>query len=137
MTFIPYLNFAGNCREAFERYREIFGGQLDLLTFEDMPGGAGEVPPDQAALVMHARLVCGDAILMGSDDPSSDGTTARCAWINWFTTDGAEAERVFAELSEAGEITMPLAETFWSPRFGMCVDRFGVGWMVNVLPPAD
>lgn len=91
------------------------------------PGG---VDPD---LVMHAALTLDDGdLLMASDDPTGDGAGTKGAAINITLTDAEEARRVFDGLSSGGQITMPLGETFWSPLFGMCTDRFGVAWMVDV-----
>ena len=133
MAFHPYLNFGGNCREAFTRYQEIFGGELTLLTMSEMPGGE-DVPPDQADRIMHAALTFDGHILMASDAPPGDFGPVQGMLVNYTVTDVAEAERVFEALAEGGEVTMPMAETFWAPRFGMCVDRFGTPWMVNAEP---
>ena len=130
MPFQPYLNFGGNCREAFTRYQEIFGGELVLLPMSDMPSDQ-PLPADQADLIMHAALTFDGAILMASDDPTGNFDGVRGIHVNCSVGDVAEAERVFAALADGGEVTMPMAETFWSPRFGMCVDRFGIPWMVN------
>ena len=134
MAFHPYLFFSGTCRQAFTRYQEVFGGELVLLPMSDMPS-ENEVPAEQANLIMHAALTSEDHLLMGSDDPTGDGGPMRGVAINCTVPDVAEAKRVFEALGEGGEITMPLAETFWSPMFGMCVDRFGTPWMVNAEAP--
>jgi PhnB protein len=134
MAFHPYLNFGGNCRQAFTRYQEIFGGELVLLPMSDMPSDQ-PVPPDQADLIMHGALTFDGHLLMASDDPTGNFTDVRGMHVNYTVADPAEAERVFAALAEGGEVTMPLAETFWSPGFGMCVDRFGTPWMINVEAP--
>ena len=131
MPFQPYLNFGGNCREAFTRYHEIFGGELTVLSMADMPAGEAEVPADQKDLVMHAALMLGDDLLMASDAPPGEFKGARDMFVNYSVDDTAEAKRVFDALSEGGEVTMPFAETFWSKGFGMCVDRFGTPWIVN------
>ena len=130
MAIHPYLNFGGNCREAFTRYQEIFGGDLVLLRMSEMPSNE-PVPAEQADLIMHAALSFGDDILMASDDPTGNFDGVRGMHVNYTVPDVAEAERVFAALADGGEVIMPIAETFWSPRFGMCVDRFGTPWMVN------
>ena len=135
MAFHPYLYFGGNCREAFTRYQEIFGGELTLLPMSEMPAGS-EVPPEQAELIMHAALTFEGHLLMASDDPTGGFDGMRGIQVNCTVADVAEAERVFEALAEGGQVTMPLAEAFWSPRFGMCVDRFGTPWMVNVEVPA-
>ena len=134
MAFHPYLYFGGNCREAFTRYQEIFGGQLDLLPMSDAPPEM-EVPAEQADLIMHAALASEGNLLMASDDPSGNASPMTGMHVNCTVADVAEAERVFEALAEGGQVTMPLAETFWAPRFGMCVDRFGTPWMVNAEAP--
>jgi PhnB protein len=136
MAFHPYLNFGGNCREALTRYHEIFGGDLDIMAMSDMPAEEGvDVPPEQADLVMHAALTFGDNLLMASDDPSGGFDGVKGMYVNYSVAETAEAERVFKELADGGETVMPIGETFWSPRFGMCIDRFGTPWMVNAEPP--
>lgn len=132
MSVSPYLAFAGNCRQAFTRYQEIFGGELVLLTTADAPPGSG---PDGAAMpdgIMHAALAMADGLLMGADDLSGgfDGAV-RGMCVSCLVSDVAEARRVFDALSEGGQTQMPLGETFFSPAFGMCIDRFGTPWMVS------
>lgn len=132
MTVRPYLAFAGNCREAFTRYQDIFGGELVLLTMADMPADAGSPPPGaKPDAIMHAALTFGDEVLMGADDMSGgfDGQV-RGMCVNYEAAEPAEAGRVFDALSQGGEVQMPLGQTFFSPAFGMCTDRFGTPWMV-------
>jgi len=136
MAFHPYLIFGGTCREAFTRYQEIFGGELVLLPMSDAPGDQ-EVPPEQADLIMHAALTFDGHLLMASDAPTPDIGPAQGMYVNFSVADPAEAERVFEALADGGKIEQPMAETFWSPRFGMCVDRFGTPWMVNAEPAAE
>jgi PhnB protein len=139
MTFRPYLSFTNNCRQAFTRYEEIFGGELVLLSMTDMPADAGPAPTGaDADLIMHAALMTGDALLMGADDPtgSFDGTVDGIC-VNCALPDVTEARRVFDALSDGGAIQAPLEATFFSPAFGMCTDRFGVPWMIMVEEPAD
>ncbi len=136
MAFHPYLNFGGNCREAFTRYQEIFGGELVLLSMSDMPPDE-PAPADQADLVMHAALTFEGHLLMASDDPTGNFGGVQGMYVNYTVPEVGEAERVFEALADGGEVMMPLAETFWSPRFGMCVDRFGTPWMVNAEAPAQ
>jgi PhnB protein len=136
MAFHPYLFFSGTCREAFTRYQEIFGGDLVLLPMSDMPSDQ-PVPADQADLIMHAALTFGDNLLMASDDPTGDGGPVKGMAVNYSVADVVEAQRVFEALADGGEVTMPLAETFWSPQFGVCVDRFGTPWMVNAEAPVS
>jgi PhnB protein len=134
MSFHPYLFFSGTCRDAFTRYQEVFGGELDLVTMADMPE-IPDVPADQAHLIMHAALMADGQLLMGSDDPTGDGGPMKGVAVNCTVSDTGEAERIYAALADGGEATMPLAQTSWSPMFGMCTDRFGTPWMVNVEAP--
>ena len=137
MAFRPYLAFAGNCRDAFTRYQEIFGGELVLLAMSDTPPDAGPPPegvdPDR---IMHAALMTGDTLLMGSDDPSGNfngAVSGMC--LNCSLPDPGEAKRVFDALVEGGSVQQPFGETFFSPAFGMCTDRYGTPWMVMVDQP--
>src|SRR5262249_304833 len=127
MIFRPYLAFAGNCRDAFTRYQEIFGGELVLLRMSDVPAEAG--PPPEGAkpdTVMHAALKAGDALLMGADDPSGNfNGSVHGMCLNCSLPDVGEAKRVFEALTEGGEVQVPLGKTFFAPAFGMCIDRFG------------
>jgi PhnB protein len=129
MSFRPYLFFGGNCRDAFTRYREIFGGELSVMTMKDVPG---ETPSaDQADLVLHAAVTLGDDLLMGSDDPMSNPFgPVQGMMVTYEAPDVADANRVFDALSEGGTVTQAIIATFFSQAFGMCVDRFGTPWMV-------
>lgn len=131
MAFHPYLNFPGTCREAMTRYQEIFGGELKVFDAPDAPGEAQLTPDWTPDLVVHAALVLDDGMLMASDAP---GTTAAAGtYVNVDAKDVDDAQRIFAALSEGGEVEMPMGETFWSPAFGACADRWGTLWMVS--PP--
>ena len=136
MALYPYLFLSGTCRQAFTRYQEVFGGELALLPMSDMPSEQA-VPAEQAGLIMHAALTFDGQLLMGSDDATGDGGPMRGISVNYAAADTTDATRVFEALSDGGAVTMPLAETFWAPLFGMCVDRFGVPWMVNAEPPGS
>jgi PhnB protein len=135
MSLHPYLFFSNSAREAMTRYHEILGGELDIMNASDMPPGE-EMPfeaPDD--LVIHAALTFGDGdLLMASDDPTGDGSGVKGAALNLSLTDADDVRRVFEALADGGSIDMALGETFWSPLFGTCVDRFGVTWMVNLEP---
>jgi PhnB protein len=137
MDFRPYLAFAGNCREAFTRYHEIFGGELVLLSMSDAPSDAPPPPGTNPDAIMHAALtIDGVALVMGGDDPMGnfDGNVrGMCA--NCLMPDPGEAKRVFDALAEGGTMQQPLGETFFSPAFGMCIDRFGTPWMVMADAP--
>jgi PhnB protein len=135
VAFYPYLAFAGNCREAFTRYREIFGGELMLMDATEMPEGS-DVPTDKERWIVHAALQADGQLLMGADDISGsfDGEN-RGMCTNVTVADPARAKEVFDALAEGGRVQMPLAETFFSPGFGMLVDRFGTPWMVVTDQP--
>jgi len=131
----PYLFFGGRCEEALEFYRSALGAQVDILMhYKDSPEAhpPGMLPPGFENKVMHATFRIGENVLMASDgcgeSSAFDGFSLSLA-----VSTEAEADRVFNALADGGRIRMPLAKTFWSPRFGMLTDRFGLGWMVNVV----
>jgi PhnB protein len=134
MAFRPYLFFGGNCREAFTRYQEIFGGELTLVTMNDVPG---EPPPGAPAdTIIHAALTLGDDLLMASDDPTTDGFgPVQGMMVSYDAKDVADAKRVFDALADRGAVNQALEPTFFSEAFGMCVDRFGTPWMVVAPQP--
>lgn len=136
MAYHPYLFFGGNCREAFTRYQEVFGGELSMVTAADMP--EGDRPPDHFGdMIMNAGLVTKDgSLLYGSDDPTgeSSGSAQRFS-VNFTTPDVAEVKRVYEALAEGGTPSMPPGETSWSPLFGMLTDRFGIPWMIMADAP--
>lgn len=133
-TINPYLNFNGNCDEAFNFYKSVFGGEfLDLQRFKDVPAEA-QLPADEGEWVINVSLPIGNGtVLMGSDSPSSMGKVinGNNYHISIQTDSQAETDRLFNGLSAGGQVTMPLQETFWGARFGMFVDKFGIQWMVN------
>ena len=137
MPFSTYLFFGGNCRDAFTRYHEIFGGDLVLLDMNAAPPDA-RPPGVDPNLVMHGALKIGDQLLMASDDltPGPFGAVQGMR-VCFGTPDGGEAKRVFDALAEGGEVTAPFGPTFFSPGYGMCTDRFGTPWMVSTDPPAE
>jgi PhnB protein len=133
MSFTPYLFFTGDCAEAFARYHEIFGGDLEVMTHADLPDGADPMPGAEPHHVMHASLTLGDAFIYGSDDPTGDGGPKKGVGVVFSVADVDEARRVFDALCEGGTADMEFAATFYSPGFGSCTDRFGVPWMVDTL----
>ena len=132
MQLNAYLGFDDQCEAAFRFYHEVLGGTLEtLMRFGDTPA-CDHVPESHRDRIMHARLVVGQAALMGSDSVPQhpfEGIKGVSIAINVDSI--AEAERVYNGLSEGGHIIMPLGQTFWAARYGMFVDRFGVSWMVN------
>jgi PhnB protein len=135
MSFSPYLFFSGNCAEAFQRYHEIFGGELQVMTHADLPEGAQPMPGAEPHHVMHASIRIGSSFLMGSDDPTGDGGPKVGVAVAYSAPDVAETKRIFDALSDGGEVQMKVEPTFWSPAFGACVDRFGVSWMLDTESP--
>lgn len=132
MAFYPYLFFGRDCRQAFEFYKQVFGGELVLITMNDMPSEQ-PVPPAQGDLIMHAALKFDDdQLLMGSDDPTNDAPgPVKGMMVNYSVPEVARATKAFEALAAGGEVTLPIGATAWSPAFGMCVDRFGTPWMVS------
>lgn len=129
MKLVTYVNFNGDCRQAFEFYREVLGGDIQMFTYGDMPmEGMSEEMKQQ---VMHAQLQIGDEKLMGSDTPGGDYAPPQSAHVSVHIDSPEEAERIFEALSEGGTVEMPIGQQPWATRFGMAVDRFGIPWMVN------
>lgn len=139
MALQAYRFFSNNCREAMTRYQEIFGGQLDVMSFGDMPPGEEAPEGIDPDLVMHAALTFPDGTyLMASDDPSGDGGPVKGVSLHYTAASIEEGDSIFAHLAEGGEVGMPYEEVFWALRFGDCTDRFGTSWMVSVdHPTAD
>jgi PhnB protein len=134
MTVEPYLFFEGNCQEALEFYRDALGAEVTmLLHFKDSPDPS-MVPPNAGDKVMHASLRIGDSTVLASDGRCQGALSFQGFALSLTLSDEAEAERLFALLGDGGHVLMPLAKTFFSPRFGMVADRFGVSWMVYVTP---
>lgn len=132
MKINPYLNFDGTCEEAFKFYAKCLGGEIvAMIPFGDTEA-CGHVPAEFKSKIMHARLVSGDVVLMGSDcTPDYPYEGIRGSTVAIQVSQTSEAERLFSALAESGTVTMPLQKTFWAARFGMFVDQFGVPWMVN------
>jgi PhnB protein len=129
----PYLFFGGRCDEAIEFYRKTLHAEVAMLMrFQDAPEPQPNLPECFHDKVMHAALKIGDTVLMASDGRCDGQSTFEGFSLSITVPDEAEAARVFAGLSEGGLVTMPLEKTFWTPKFGMLTDRFGVGWMVSV-----
>jgi len=130
-----HLVFFGSCREAFAFYEKTFNSKIQMsMTFGDAPAGS-PVPPDSKDLVMHTSMPLGSMLLMGCDAPPGRAQALGGFQISVSMPDEAEVKRIYAALSEGGSVQMPLAPTFWSPLFGMCTDKFGVGWMVSIPGP--
>ena len=131
MHINPYLMFHGQCEEAFRLYERITGGKIvAMLTHEGTPA-AGSVPPEWQKKIIHARLQIGQEFLMGSDAPPDHFRKPQGFSVSLTIKDPGEAERKFKALAEGGSTNMPFGKTFFAKGFGMCVDRFGIPWMVH------
>jgi PhnB protein len=131
----PYLFFDGRCEEALDLYRRLLGAQVDfLMRFKEGPDQTN-VPPGLGDKVMHASFRIGDTELMASDGNARGKPSFQGVSLALTVADEAEAERRFNALADGGQVQMPLTKTFFSPRFGMVADRFGVTWMIVVPGP--
>jgi PhnB protein len=137
MMINPYLTFLGNCEEAFNYYRTVFGGEFTYV------GRFGEMPPQEGitlseedkSKIMHISLpIGGESLLMGSDtggEWAPKTIVGNNISISISADSKADADRIFTALAKGGNITMPLADTFWGDYFGMCTDKFGINWMMS------
>lgn len=144
-TIEPYLYFDGDCREAMELYQSVLGGEMEtMMTYGEGPSDGGDPCPEGVDApaeswkdrIMHACLLVDGRRLMASDAPpgmyETPGGAPVAVAVN---VDGAETvDRIFGVLAEGGKVIMPLETTFWSPRFGMLVDRFGISWLIGCNP---
>ncbi|MFD8076821.1 VOC family protein [Streptomyces sp. NPDC059718] len=130
----PYLNFGGNAREAMEFYQSVFGGALDITTFEDFHSAQDA---GQRNLVAHSMLK-GDAgvTLMASDTPAPEDHKPHGSFSVALGGDQADLTRYWSRLTEGGTVSVPFARSAWGALHGQCVDKFGTAWLVNVTAPA-
>ena len=141
-TINAYLTFDGNCEEAFNFYKSVFGGEFPMVgRFGDMPPAEcmPPLPEDAKNRIMHITLpISEETILMGSDTMAGvhEHKVGNNISLSINTNSREEAERVFHGLSEDGNVTMPLSDTFWGAYFGMWTDKFGINWMVNYDDPS-
>lgn len=135
MKIEPYLNFNGRCDEAVEFYKKALGAEVLMRSaFKDAPDPEmlKQMPPGTGDKVMHVTMKIGDSIVMASDGKCAGAPTFEGISLSLAPSSLQEAEKLFAGLSQGGQVLMPLTKTFWSPGFGMLSDKFGVHWMVNV-----
>jgi PhnB protein len=131
MQLNPYLFYNGNCEAAFNYYAKVLGGEIEaMLTHEGTPA-AEHVPAEWRKKILHAKINIGREVLMASDAPPGRFNQPQGFSVSLQIEDPTEAERKFQALAEGGVVTMPIGQTFWAKRFGMCVDQFGIPWMVN------
>ncbi len=128
MQLNTYLNYAGNCEDAFTFYARHLGGTMTFLMRHGEEEEPGQVPPEWKGKVLHARMELGGTGLLGADVPTAQ--PMRSAYLTLTLDSTPEAERVYALLAEGGEIFMPMSESFFAHRFAMLRDRFGTSWML-------
>jgi PhnB protein len=137
MQVQPYLTFNGRCEEALDFYRKAVDAEVTaLMRFKEAPEPhpPGMIPPGYENKVMHSSFRIGDTTVMATDGGCGDGSGFQGFSLTLSVADEAEAKRRFAALSEGGQVQMPLAKTFFASSFGVLADRFGVSWMVIVMP---
>lgn len=135
MLINTYLNFDGQCEEAFKFYEEVLGGQIIAMINAGSTPMAEHAPPDRLHKIIHAQLRVGDSVLMGSDAPPEHRQTPQGFSVSISVDVPAEAERIFAAFAEGGTVGMALQKTFWAEKFGMVTDCFGTPWMINCEAP--
>jgi PhnB protein len=128
MKLNTYLNYGGNCRQAFAFYEKELGGKINMLMTHDQAPGGGN--PEMKDGVLYASLSLGETTVMGSDVPAERFQPMRSVYLSLAVDSDAEAERIYALLSEGGQVFMPMQETFFATRFGQLRDRFGTSWMI-------
>ena len=131
MQLNPYLNFNGQCEEAFKVYEKCLNGKIEFIMTQEESPMADKTPPEWKKKIMHATLRFGEQVIMGADAPPKYYQQPQGFSVSISLNDPAEAERIFKELSAGGSVRMPLEKTFWAERFGMFTDRFGTPWMIN------
>lgn len=138
MVVQPYLFFEGRCEEAIEFYKTAIGAQVEMIMrYSQSPDAPppGMIPPGSENKIMHSSFKVGDSVIMASDGGCS-GTSKIDGFSLAISVDKAEdVDRLFNALSQGGSVQMPVGETFFSRRFGMCSDKFGVHWMINLPKP--
>jgi len=135
MHIQPYLYFRGRCEEAIEFYKRAVGAQVQMLVrMKEAPDPSheGRLPPNWGDKVMHAAVTIGESTLLMSDGGTAGPSEFKGFDLSLNVPDDAAADRAFTALAAGGRIDMPLAQTFWSPRFGTLTDKFGVAWKINV-----
>ena len=123
-----YLNYNGNCAEAFRFYEQHLGGKIGMMMKHGEQPGPSNVPADWKDAILHARIEIGDTVLMGADIPNAE--PMRSAYLTLRLDSAEEAERLYALLSDGGQIFMKMEETFFASRFAMLRDKFGTSWML-------
>jgi PhnB protein len=131
MQLNPYLLFNGQCEAAFKFYAQRLGGKIEAMMTHAGTPAEEHVPAEWRDKILHARLIIGENVLMGSDAPPEQYQQPKGFSVSIQTKDRAEGERIFNSLAENGTVQMSFEQTFWASGFGVCVDRYGIPWMVN------
>jgi PhnB protein len=134
MRLHTYLNYGGNCEQAFRFYEQHLGGQIQMLMRHSEQPHAENVPANWKDAVLHARMTLGGTEISGADIPPDVFQPMRSAYLTLSVDSPEEAERLYALLGDQGQIFMAMQETFFASRFAMLRDRFGTSWMI--LAPA-
>ncbi|HZJ01115.1 MAG TPA: VOC family protein [Gemmatimonadaceae bacterium] len=130
MKLYTYLNYGGNCRQAFEFYAEHLGAKIVMMMTHGEQPVAGKVPDEWEDAILHARIDIGDTTVLGADVPPNVFEPMRSAYLSLFVDSDEEADRLYALLTEGGQIFMKMEENFFAHRFAMFRDRFGTSWML-------
>ena len=137
MKLYTYVNYGGNCRQAFEFYEQHLGGKITMLTTHGEQPDASKAPASWKQAVLHARLDLGDSVLMGADIPPDRFQPMRSAYLTLIIDSVEESERIYELLTYRGEIFMKMEQTFFAKRFAMLRDRFGTSWMLLHEPAGN
>ena len=135
MQLHTYLNYGGNCEQAFKFYEKHLGGTITMLMRHGEQPDASKVPEEWKNAVLHARMDLGGTELLGADIPPDRFQPIRSAYLTLTLDSDAEADRMFALLTDGGQVFMPMQDTFFASRFAMLRDRFGTSWMLLRLKP--
>jgi PhnB protein len=130
MKLYTYLNYGGNCEQAFRFYEQHLGGKITMMVTHAQQPDPSQVSRDWKDAILHARIDIGETVLMGADVPPARFQPMRSAYLSLLVSSTDEAERIYSLLSDGGEIFMPMQETFFAFRFAMCRDKFGTSWMI-------
>ena len=128
MTLSTYVNFAGHCAEAFRYYEKHLGGKVEMMMTHGQSPQASQLGPEWKDKMLHARLAVAGTELSGADIPNAQ--PMRSAYLSLGVDSDADADRIFAALSEGGRVLIPMQQTFFASRFAQVQDRFGINWMI-------
>jgi PhnB protein len=134
MQVSPYLFYSGNCEAAFKFYEKVLGGKIEMMMTHEAAPESMPTPPEWKKKIMHGRISVDGQVIMASDAPPGRFHQPQGFSISLTVADPVEAENKFKALAEGGSINMTFSKTFFAQGFGMCVDQFGIPWMVNCPP---